>query len=339
MGRYPVRDPSTSRLSTGRRRRARLAMAGGSRLSPLGRRWCVGLALGLALAACPPAAVAVPGGPAPEDEASFGAWLRDLHGGAIPRPKGGDYGTLNSSGVNSASAGQVNDPALDRVQSFPGAPPTVTAAESETSVAASGRNVVVGYNSTAGVAFTDAFGDVSQVLLDGYSVSHDAGRTWTSGFIPAEPGAPPATFGDPSLASDRAGNFYYASLSWFGIQVSKSTDGGTRWTTTNAAPAYVPDSSQPDKEWLAVGPDPTVPSRDDLYVTWDQLTHSGASLMFSRPTHAGATWSPARTVFQPVASDVLSPVVGPSNPVVDPSTGRLYIPFLQYSNIDADDVR
>jgi hypothetical protein len=311
----------------------------GSRLPPLGRGWCVGLALALALAAFPSAAVAVPGGPVPENEASLGAWLRNLPG-AIPRPKGGNYGTLNTSGVHSASANQVNDPSLDRVQSFPGGPPTVTATESETSVAASGENVVVGYNSTAGVVFTDAFGGFSQELFDGYSVSHDDGRTWRSGFIPAEPGAPlPFTLGDPSLAGDRAGNFYYASLSWFGIQVSRSTDGGDTWMTTNVAPAYVSDSDQPDKPWLAVGPDPKVPSRDDLYVTWDQLVDGGASVMFSRSTDGGATWSPARVVFQPVASGVMSPYAGPSNPVVDASTGRLYIPFLHYSNSDADDVR
>lgn len=298
----------------------------------------VGFGAGLVLMALPAIAGAVPGGPS-DDGADFGPWLQHLRDGQILRPAHGDVIALNSSAVNAAGAVQVNDPALDRVQSFPGGPPIVTATESETSVAAAGRNVVVGYNSSAGITFTDASGDTSQVLFDGYSVSHDGGRTWRSGFIPAEPGAPPETFGDPSLVVDRAGNFYYASLSWFGIQISKSTDGGDTWTTTNVAPAYVSGSNSPDKEWLAVGPDPAVPSRDDLYVTWDQFLEHGSVLMFARSTDGGATWSPARVIFQPRPTDVMSSYEHASNPVVDPSTGRLYVPFLHYSNVDADDVR
>ena len=59
----------------------------------------------------------------------------------------------------------------------------------------------------------------------------------------------------------------------------------------------------------------------------------------SRSIDGGATWSSPQVVYKPVASGVLSNQLQFSNPVVDPSTGRLYIPFLHYSTIDADDVQ
>ena len=44
---------------------------------------------------------------------------------------------------------QVNDPALDHVQSFPGTRPFELSIQSETSIAAFRSNVVIGYNSSA----------------------------------------------------------------------------------------------------------------------------------------------------------------------------------------------
>jgi hypothetical protein len=287
-----------------------------------------------------PAARAVPGGPEVSAEQDQAAALQSLHGQPLPLPPAGNFGTLNSSGVNSASANQINDPSLDGFQSFQGAPITfVKADQAETSMAAAGKNIVVGYNSSAGAVFSDASGDLSKLLFDGFSVSHDAGKTWKSGFIPAEPGAPPFDFGDPAVAADRAGSFYYASLSWFGIQVSKSTDSGETWTTTNAAPVFYSASNSPDKDWIAVGPDPKVPSRDDIYVTWTQYIGQGSQLWMTRSTDQGQTWSPPQAIYIPVAGGVMSSVVPVSNPVVDASNGRLYVPFLHLSNIDADDIR
>jgi photosystem II stability/assembly factor-like uncharacterized protein len=303
------------------------------------RLWRLVSVLVVTVLGAAPTALAVPGGPVPENEVDPGAWLQGLQGGPIPHPSNGNYGVLNTSAVNAANANQVNDPSLDRAQSFPGAPPFVTATESETSVAVAGKNVVVGYNSSAGTTFTDAAGDVSQLLLDGYSVSHDGGQTWRSGFIPAEPGAPPNDYGDPSVVSDRAGNFYYASLSWFGLQVAKSSDGGNTWTTSNVAPTYISPSNQPDKEWLAVGPDPRIPARDDLYVTWTQYVNNSSRLMMVRSTDGGTTWSSPQILYKPKATSLMSSYIQFSNPVVDASTGRLYIPFLHFSNTDADDVQ
>src|SRR5262249_9492181 len=153
---------------------------------------------------------------------------------------------------------QINDPALDNIQTFAGFRPFVNFTQSETSAAAFEQNVVVGYNSSANQTF--AFNPPSLVrtgwTISGYSTSHDGGKTWTSGFIPPAAGST-FTFGDPSLGVDQAGNFYYATLGDDGhnhltIQVNKSTDGGS----TFAAPKIVQVDNGGDKEWLAVGPNP-----------------------------------------------------------------------------------
>src|SRR2546429_622782 len=78
--------------------------------------------------------------------------------------------------------------------------------QSETSVAVAGNKVVVGYN--------DSLVCCRPVLnLSGYSVSTDGGRTFTDmGDLPNAPGVQP--LGDPSVATDGAGNVYYATLAF-----------------------------------------------------------------------------------------------------------------------------
>jgi hypothetical protein len=95
----------------------------------------------------------------------------------------------------------------------------------------------------------------------------------------------------------------------------------------------------PDKDWMAIGPDPNVPSQDDIYVTWTQLIGNRSQLWMARSTDGGATWSSPQHVYTPVATTTMSRTLQFSNPVVDASTGRLYIPFLHFSKIDADDIR
>jgi hypothetical protein len=93
-----------------------------------------------------------------------------------------------------------------------------------------------------------------------------------------------------------------------------------------------------DKEWLAVGPDPNVKSRDNVYVTWTSFQQNACELRFGRSIDEGTTWT-AKTIFVPTSSP--NPVnpqncLQFSNPVVDQATGRLYVPFLRFSNADQD---
>ena len=100
------------------------------------------------------------------------------------------------------------------------------------------------------------------------------------------------TFGDPAADVDRKGNFYFAGLGADAlgrstIQVNKSTNGGRSWSDA----VLVEQDNGGDKAWLAVGPDPKIKSRDNVYVTWTSFQSTGAQLRFGRSIDGGATFT------------------------------------------------
>jgi len=120
----------------------------------------------------------------------------------------------------------------------------------------------------------------------------DGGVTWTASPIPNTTYGTPATDrwarGDPTVVFDRSGNAYYAHLSEDtskeGVSVAKSTDGGATWTAVE-----VPTSgTNNDKEFLAVGPDPTDPSKDRIYVGYQNN-----GVQYVNASGDGVTWSAA----------------------------------------------
>jgi Neuraminidase (sialidase) len=241
---------------------------------------------------------------------------------------------------------QVNDPNLDNIQFFPNALPQPQrpyefSIQSETSMATFGNDVIVGFNNSADqpvtlspqntVAFQHRF-------LSGVGVSHDGGRTFTESSLPPIPGSP-FTFGDPALAADRQGNFYYASLGANAagqslIFVGKTTDRG-RTFQPGSTVAIDPGS---DKEWIAVGKDPLNPQQDNVYVTWTSFKANSSQLMMGKSTDGGQTWT-ISTLFAPVDNGVESAFIQFSNPVVDQRTGRLFVPFLHGGDTDADYIK
>ncbi len=253
---------------------------------------------------------------------------------------------MTAGGGDSGHAIQVNDPAFDHITVIPGTRPFEFSIQSETSIAASGDNVLVGYNSAADqpVVQTPTGFRFLHRHLSGFSISRDGGQTWTSGFMPAVPGSP-FTFGDPSVGVDRAGNFYYASLGTDGnsrtftgaIIVSKMSRGDSSFAP--ATVAALDDGS--DKEWLAVGPDPSNSEQDNVYIAWTSFQSASSELRFVRSTDGGNTWSPQKTLFAPTDQGPtgLSAFIQFANPVVDPSSGRLFIPFLHFSNFDQDFIK
>jgi len=283
-------------------------------------------------------------------------FLRAVQAGFVPG------GNASVHGRESHDAGdrdddlqnvQVNDPALDHIVTFDPkvvkTRPFEFSIQSETSAVRDGRHIVVGYNSSANttVEFVPGPGLVfTKLMFSGYSVSHDGGQTWASGFVPAVSRDAPFTFGDPSLAIDRRGNIFYASLGTDAkgvhgtLILNKSTDHGSSFGA--ATVAAVDDGS--DKEWMAIGPDPTVRSRDNVYITWTSFVANAkrqtirSELWLARSIDGGQTFS-SRRLFAPARDAINSSFIQFSNPVVDASSGRLYVPFLHFSNVDADNVR
>jgi hypothetical protein len=261
------------------------------------------------------------------------------------------YSTIQPGSTIAGPAGpdvQVNDPSLDNIQSVTTWKwPFEFANSWETTVAADGADIVVGYirinsrivkwagNNNAGPGLW------AYLLASSYSVSHDGGQTWRSAFLTPAPGSI-VTLGDPVLATDRAGNFYYASLGKDSnlnkcVLVGKSTDHGETFAPAQVV-ALDPGA---DKPWIAIGPDPNVPSRDNIYVTWSSLNFpTSSTLAFAMSTDGGQTWSPRRTLFAYTDDGVLSSFVfNYSNPRVDNSNGRFYVPFVQGSDIGRDFLR
>ena len=234
----------------------------------------------------------------------------------------------------------ANDGSLDNIQIFAGFRPFVKFTQSETSVAAHGQNIVVTYNTSANQPLVQVGGSLffTHRFLSGFSVSHDGGETWTSGFLPPVPGGI-ITAGDGVVAKDRHGNFYFAGLGTnasgqFTVQTNRSTDGGGTWSDA----VVVQQDNGGDKEWIAVGPDPSDHNRDNVYVTWTSFQPTGSQIRFGRSTDGGATWT-TKTIFAPTPDpNPVNPqnAVQFSNPYVDPITGRLYVPFARFSNSDVD---
>src|SRR5206468_7081416 len=138
----------------------------------------------------------------------------------------------------------------------------------------------------------------------------------TESSLPPTPGSP-FTFGDPSVAVDRQGNFYYASLGANAagqslLFVGKSLDRG-RTFQPGVAIALDPGV---DKDWIAVGPDPAVPTRDNIYVTWTSFKAASSQLMLGKSIDGGQTWT-VSTLYAPADNGIESSFLQFSNPVVD----------------------
>lgn len=182
---------------------------------------------------------------------------------------------------------------------------------SETHLAAAGDQVVAGWND--GRIFPDPPGAA------GYAYSIDGGATWTDGgLLPAPPDA--VYHGDPVLATDGQGNFYYASL--YSPDGDRSTVSVNRGRFLGDSLVWDPPvevfisslSDFYDKEWMACDPvDGT------LYLACTLFTGGGgSSIVFSRSTDHGATWSSRRSLTSSNVEGVQGSrlVVGPDRELI-----------------------
>jgi hypothetical protein len=161
-------------------------------------------------------------------------------------------------------------------------------------------------------------------------VSHNGGKTWKTTFAHFSlcAGGTAANGGDFERSSDPwvtfapSGDAYQISLSVSfntgenGVLVSKSTDGGDTWTEpiTLKRDSGGRDSSYAFNDKESITADPT--NANYAYAVWDRfVTPSGTSkeslpgffnsrsfrqpAWFARTTNGGATWEPARNIYDP----------------------------------------
>ena len=224
----------------------------------------------------------------------------------------------------------VNNPAEDSHQ-------VDQTTQSETSVAVHGKNVVVGFNDSQ--IFLQPFITAASNLT-GYAYSTDGGKSFTDGGgLPNRPGE--QNLGDPWLGSDRAGNFYFSNLvisidpfrgQSFDVGVAKSTDGGKTFSSPVRADTQpeAAGSYSADKDALAVGRDPSVASRDNVYVAWDDFLFDPTTftatngLPVAHSYDGGATYQVvyASKLVQPTTCS-FSQYIG-ANPIVA-RDGTLYV--------------
>jgi hypothetical protein len=255
------------------------------------------------------------------------------------RQSGGGLAAPPSGGLPNV---RVNDPAADSHQ-----PDQTT--QSETTIAVAGNKVAVGYNdSQQTLLFTTAASN-----LTGYAYSTDGGASFTDGGdLPLTPEF--VNFGDPWLASDRAGNMYFSQLQFdyfnfnLDIGIAKSTNGGQTWSQPQAItrPPFEVFYTG-DKEAMTVGRDPSQASQDNIYVAWDDFsldltTCTDVScptligLPVARSTDGGATWQV--TYADRFASDVdtgcsFQQYIG-ANPIVNPKNGDLFVSAERFNVVD-----
>ncbi len=188
-----------------------------------------------------------------------------------------------------AGCGSERRSSQDVLANNPGGDAGNNTTQNETAVARHGDVVVVGFNDSG--QFT------SERSMTGYAYSTDGGASFTdAGVLKAAGGG--QNLGDPALAVDRDGNFYFATLaiderarSYVGV--AKSTE--TKSKVTFGPPVLIagldPDGFQ-DKELIAV--DGTGGRHDgNVYVVWTEFPPFGASrILFSLSTDAGRRYSP-----------------------------------------------
>jgi hypothetical protein len=212
---------------------------------------------------------------------------------------------------------QVNNPKQDKREGK-----HIT--QSETSMARHGSNILFGFNDS-NCSRADNY--------SGFAFSSDGGATWCDGgSMPRPKGG--GNFGDPVIAVDSNGVFYYAHLGTLHtgesvIQVSTAKRKRKKRKIKINPPIPigfgVTDSGIQDKEWITVGKDLLNPVKEALYITWTDFELSGQSINFAKYI-TGKKPAPLISS-KPI---VIGEVQG-SFPVVD-SIGVIYVFYEDFSS-------
>ncbi len=128
--------------------------------------------------------------------------------------------------------------------------------------------------------------------ISNYYVSTDAGVTWSENTLTSSLGV----WGDPCLAIDNSGSFYFFHLSnaasWLDrIVCQKSTDTGVSFN--DGTHFGLNGTKDQDKEWVAIDK-----NNGNIYALWTEFDAYGSTssscktrIMFTKSTDNSATWS------------------------------------------------
>ncbi len=206
----------------------------------------------------------------------------------------------------------------------------LTNIQGEYSVAASGSQVVAGFNDFRGT--TSPTGSISGVIR-----SADGGNTFVDGGQLPAAGGTSAVQGDPVLAvyNPPVGPpvFYYASIfrpatGFVSLCIHRSTDGGMTWQgpyeVTSATHSTAVDNLE-DKEWMTVDPE-----TGRLFISWSRFVVGGLfvhmSVTYSDDAATGLppTWAPAQEVG-------LRPQDGQGSHIAcDPNSNNVYMVWTSF---------
>lgn len=178
---------------------------------------------------------------------------------------------------------------------------------------------------------TVAVDPAGRVFVTGYSEtlvrSLDRGTTFEDVGTPPIPEAmpPEASTAENLVQVGPEGSLYFSALVAApdnrGIQVARSDDGGETWAVNEAIslPSHpTPGGTQPDRQWLAFGPD------DRVYLVYIARIPLGTVLVQSSQDR-GQTWSDPVVVATPdERGEAARDTTG--RPVVD-ANGTVFVPF------------
>lgn len=169
---------------------------------------------------------------------------------------------------------------------------------------------------------------VAGANLNGYYISLDTGRSWTSHVLTSTYGV----WGDPTIAVDTANNFYFFHLSnppngsWIDrIVCQKTSNNGKTWN--DGSYTGLNGEKDQDKQWCAIDR-----RNNSMYITWTQFDTYGSHdpkdssvILFSKSTDEGNTWSDPLRINK-VAGDCIDDdnTVEGAVPTVGPN-GEIYV--------------
>ncbi len=292
------------------------------------------LAASLALAAAAAAAAASNRPPLPECLANRPTGVKPpqklpqpsamgaLFLGLTPLPPGVeslDRPTLGGPPAGVAPLGGAKTLAQGEIDLTPGAPRF----QSETTIAATGNLVVVGFNDANG------FSSPAGISVSGFAFSSDGGSTYTYGGQLPVAGGGDAVQGDPDIKywinpSTSQVTFVYSSLyktagGQNSICVHVSTNGGVSWVGPRTVTPATSGTAFPDKEFIDVDPE-----TGRILLTW---TNFGTTVTMRSTTSDdfGLTWSAPVTF-------AARPTDGQGTcPRFDAHSGNAYVVWHNYS--------